>query len=96
MKTAVLFIFSSVKRLNLILKTEHYVYTEEELEAYRVAAKHRNICVNLYVPYMECTMKLPILRALLDPKYEFFWIIKIKSNEGEETAPNNQKIMNIA
>lgn len=59
---------------------DKYVYSDEELNAYSVPMKHRNKCVDLYVPFRQCVKNLFPLRALLDPKYnvqktEYFLLI---------------------
>lgn len=58
----------------LKLTSDKYVYTEEEIQAYRVPIKFNNKCVNLFIPYRECVRTISPLRALLDPKYFLFSI----------------------
>lgn len=34
-----------------------YKYTVEELDAYRIPNHHRDVCVNLFVPFHQCMLK---------------------------------------
>ncbi|KRX11183.1 hypothetical protein PPERSA_10115 [Pseudocohnilembus persalinus] len=47
-------------------RPDGYVYSEQELEAYKVSYRNRDPCVNFFVPYKLCTEKNTWMTNLLD------------------------------